>query len=302
MFDVLGVGVATVDDLLWVPRYPARDSKVRILRSERRCGGLAATALATAARLGASAAYAGVLGNDERSAFVLECLRDAGVDTGHVAFRPDATPGHSTIVVDLARGTRTVLSDPGGSARHVAGWPPAAVVRSGCVLLVDHVRLGVSLRAARVAGREGIPVVADLERADDPRFGELLGLVDHLVISRAFASHLTGETHAGRAAVALRTEARTVVVTCGAAGTWEIEGTMRRALRRPAFIVEAVDTTGCGDVFHGAYAAALAWGLGLGERVRLASAAAALSATRSGGIAALPDRVEVERLLAAATT
>jgi sugar/nucleoside kinase (ribokinase family) len=58
-----------------------------------------------------------------------------------------------------------------------------------------------------------------------------------------------------------------------------------------------VDTTSCGDVFHGAYASALAWGLGLDERVRLACAAAALKATRPGGQAGIPTRAAVESFL-----
>jgi sugar/nucleoside kinase (ribokinase family) len=80
-YDILGLGCATVDDLLYVDSYPPPDTKTRILRSERQCGGLTATALVAAARFGAKCAYAGQLGNDDQSTFVDRALRAEGIDT-----------------------------------------------------------------------------------------------------------------------------------------------------------------------------------------------------------------------------
>lgn len=294
MFDVLGIGVATVDEIVRVPSFPAPDTKVRITARERACGGLCATALLAAARLGARAAFAGVLGPDEGSDFILRCLDDAGVDTGRVARRPEAGPARSIVIVDEEHGSRTVLSDSRPAAAGGADWPPESVLRGSRVLLVDHVRPGASLRAALVARAAGIPVVADLERDDDPLFAALLAAVDHLVISRAFAERLTGLADPRQAADALRAADRTVVVTAGAAGAWYTGAEAADpVVTCPAFDVPVVDTTGCGDVFHGAYAAALAFGLGLDRRIRIASAAAALKATRAGGHGALPDRAAI---------
>jgi sugar/nucleoside kinase (ribokinase family) len=142
-------------------------------------------------------------------------------------------------------------------------------------------------------------VVADLERSDRPRFSELLDLVDHPIVSRDFAEQLTGASDPAVAVARLWTDARAaVVVTCGADGCWYAGDAGPGPPRhRPAFPVPAVDTTGCGDVFHGAYASALARGLGLDERVRLACAAAALKATRPGGQAGIPTRAAVEAFL-----
>ncbi len=295
--DVLGFGVAAVDDVLRVARYPPPDTKVRVVDSERACGGLCATALVAAARLGARSAYAGVLGTDDLSEHVLRCLAGEGIDTTQVTRSAEAGPGHSTIVIDDA-GTRTVFSD---SRRAVAGpddWPPEDVLRAPRVLLVDHVRLGASIRAAGIARAAGIPVVADLERDDHPRFGELLAAVDHLVIPMALGAALTGATDPAEAVLALRSTGRTVVLTCGAQGAWYVgPGSGDRARHRPAVEVDAVDTTGCGDAFHGAYAAGLAFGLDLDARVRLAVAVAALTATRIGGQAGIPDRTSVEAML-----
>lgn len=98
---------------------------------------------------------------------------------------------------------------------------------------------------------------------------------------------------------ALVSPGRTVVVTCVADGCW-YAGPAALPAFGPAFAVDAVDTTGCGDVFHGAYAAGLAVGLDLPGRIRLASATAALAATRPGGQAGIPDRHAVDALLVAA--
>src|SRR5258708_7612365 len=106
--DVLGLGCVAVDDLLYVPSFPQPDAKIRVRRRERQCGGLTATALVAAARSGAKCAFAGVLGDDENSRFVLDCLQREGIDVSHVVRRPAARPIHSTIIVDESRLTRTI--------------------------------------------------------------------------------------------------------------------------------------------------------------------------------------------------
>jgi sulfofructose kinase len=124
----------------------------------------------------------------------------------------------------------------------------------------------------------------------------LLGFVDHLIVPQTFAEQVTGQSDPARAARKLWTEGREVViVTCGEEGCWYVErSTSDSPQHQPAFRVAAADTTGCGDVFHGAYASALVRNLRLPERVRFASATAALKATRTGGHAGIPSRSEVE--------
>ncbi len=298
MFDVLGIGVAAVDDLVRVARFPDPDTKVRVTDMERVCGGLCATALVAAARLGATTAYAGLLGTDDLSDLVVRTLASEGVDTSNVARRPDAGPGRSIIVV-VPDGRRIVYSDPRRAMTGGDDWPTRGVIAEARVLLVDHVRIAASIRAARIARREGIPVVADLERDDDPRFPELLAAIDHLVVPIAFGERLTGATDPAAILRALDVDGRTTVLTAGAEGAWSLgPGTGARPTHAPAFPVDAVDTTGCGDAFHGAYAAGLAFGLGLDERIRLASGVAALTATRLGGQAGIPVRAAVDAFLA----
>jgi len=298
-FDIVGLGCTAIDDLLFVVAYPPADSKVQVRRWERHCGGLTATALVAAARAGSRCAFAGILGNDELSQFVLNRFAEEGIDTTHVCRSPNAQPVHAVIIVDETRKTRTIFFDPTGACQDEPKWPVEEVILSGRVLFVDHLGVDRMIRAARVARRAGLPVVADLESSEHPRFAELLELVDHLIISESFAAKLTRQSDPAAAAEQLwDTWRQAVVVTCGAKGSWYIGPAMRTPRHQPAFQVEVVDTTGCGDVFHGAYASCLARGEDLADRVRFASAAAAIKATKPGGQAGIPTRSVVEAFLA----
>jgi len=298
-YDVLGLGCTAIDDLLYVSAYPAADEKMQVRRRERQCGGLTATAMVAAARLGSRCTFAGVLGDDELSRFVLERFRQEGIETRYVRCRPEARPVHATIIVDQSQNTRTILYDVQGASGAEPDWPADEVILAARVVLVDHFGLEGMIRAARLARGAGIGVVADLENDEHPRFAELLALVDHPILSRDFAAKVTGRSDPAAAARALWTpERKTVAVTCGAAGCWYVDaGRAAEPCLQPAFAVEVVDTTGCGDVFHGAYASALARGLDTADRIRFASAAAALKATRPGGQAGIPTRPAVETFL-----
>ena len=299
-FDVLGFGAVAVDDLLYVDEYPQAEQKVHVRYRQRQCGGLTGTALVAAARLGARAAYVGVLGDDELSQAVAEGFRREGIDLSYCVRRPDARPAHSTIIVDETRGTRTIFSSVDGLIGPDPSLPEAEVIRAARVLVIDHHGLEGTLRAVQIARQSAVQVVADFERDPGPPFEGLLALVDHLIVSERFAREQTGESDAPAAARALESPHRkAVVVTCGRSGCWYLGGATGEVPRHcPAFPVDVIDTTGCGDVFHGAYAAALAEGVDLPARVVFASAVAALKATRRGGQAGIPSRGAVDEFLA----
>jgi sugar/nucleoside kinase (ribokinase family) len=302
MYDVLALGAAAVDELLYVDTYPPPDTKTIVLDAARQCGGLSATALVAAARLGARCAYAGTLGpaGEPDSEFVLSALAEDGVETQHCPRVDGGGPVRSVIVVGRTTGTRNIFPrQPAHTGAH-AVLPPPEMIRAARVLLVDHLGIGGMLRAARIARDAGIAIVSDIERADDPRARTLLALVDHPVLSEEFAAAMTGETNPAMAARALWSPLRrAVVVTCGARGAWyTCDGDT--CAHQPAFKVDAVDTTGCGDVFHGAYCAALAEGLPIDTRVRMAAAAAAIKATQPGAQLGAPTRAQLEAFLRSA--
>lgn len=293
--DVLGLGCAAVDDLLYVTSFPRADRKAPVLRRVRKCGGLTGTALVAASRLGALCAYGGCLGPDEFSRHVENNLRGEGIDVSRAPREPDAGVVTSTIVVGEDTGSRNIFFETPAKVGAHPLLPSEEILRSARVLFIDHLGMAGNLRAVGVARAAGIPVVADFEDAAAPEFAEVLAGVGHLILSQEFACQVTGRSSAAGAGAALWGPGRELVaVTCGAGGLWWVgSATSGVARHLKAFDVKAVDTTGCGDVFHGAYAASLARGEGVEERLRYAAAAAALKAARGE----IPRRTELEVFL-----
>jgi sulfofructose kinase len=282
MFDVLGLGCTAVDDVICVPSFPAADQKARVERSFRRSGGLTGAALVAAARLGARAAYAGWLGTDEFSRYIEEDFQREGVNVSRAPRSPKACVVRSTIVVGMASGSRNIFYEVKGLLGAHDCLPRAEVIRASKVLFIDHYGMRGNLRAIRIARAAGVAVVADFEDDAVPLFQEVFAKVDHLILSEGFALRITRESSAARAALALwRADRAAVIITCGAEGCWCVSaGSGQKAHHYPTFRVKAADTTGCGDVFHGAYAASLARGDALSTRIRFAAAAAALKAAK----------------------
>jgi sugar/nucleoside kinase (ribokinase family) len=297
--DVLGLGAVAIDDLLYVDVYPPTDAKVPVRCRRRQLGGLAGTALVTVSRLGGRAAYAGVLGDDDLSNAVVAGLAREGIDLSDLVKRLGARPIHSTVVV-TREATRTIFFDTSGVMGADRELPELTLIRRARVLLVDNFGVAGMIRAARIARDAGIPVVGDFESDDDPQFTDLLSLVDHLILSADFAQRLTRTPDPrGMVARLWGPTRRAVLVTCGAAGVWYRSSEGGMGLRhQPAFRVQAMDSTGCGDVFHGAYAFALSRGLDIAGCIRVAAAAAAIKATRPGGQAGIPDWPGVVTFLA----
>jgi sulfofructose kinase len=298
-FDLLALGAVAVDDLLYAASYPVADEKAAVLRRERQCGGMSAIALITAARLGCSCAYAGVLGREELSDFAAAQMRAEGVNLKHLARRAGVRPIHSVIIIDSKRGSRNIFFDISGVLGADVDWPPASVIQSTRVLFADWFSVPGMIRAARVARQAGIPVVADFEQQGLSGFPVLLNLPDHLIVSDSFAAQLTGTTDPRRALKKLwKKHHQLVAVTAGGNGCWYLSADdPARPRHQPAFKVNVVDTTGCGDVFHGAYAAALARGMNVPDRIRFAAAAAALKAAKPGAQKGIPTLAEVQKFL-----
>jgi sugar/nucleoside kinase (ribokinase family) len=202
------------------------------------------------------------------------------------------------VVVDETHRTRNIFYDTQQVLGADPQLPEKTVILSARVLLVDRFGLPGMIRAARLAQAAGIHVVADFEGGTRTHLQELLELCDHLILPERFACHLTGAATAAAATLKLWRKDRVVVIcTCGAQGCWVLASPGRVPRHLPAFRVKAVDTTGCGDVFHGAYAAALARGMEVTDRVFFASAAAALKATQRGGQAGIPTLQKVQSFL-----
>jgi sulfofructose kinase len=286
-----------VDDLIYVDHYPLAGTKMPIEAQRREGGGLTGTALVAASRLGARSAYGGVLGHDALSVFSIQELAREGVDCTPVLRHNQARPVHAVVVVDLATAQRTILYTLAGYTGRQPEEVTDELVAKCRVLFVDHMAAVGGLRAVELAHAQGIPVVGDIEREDWPSTGDLMHQIDHLIVGCELAERVTGEDEPGAMAHALSRDDRACcVVTAGERGCWYSErgGRVRHC---PAFKVQVVDTTGCGDVFHGAYAACIAQGESVDTTVRIATAAAGIKATQPGGRAGIPDRVAIDRFL-----
>ncbi len=297
-WDVLGIGVVAVDDLVYVRHYPEPDTKMQVEAEERHGGGLTATAMVAASRLGARAAYCAILGDDELSRFTLDELKREGVDCSPVIYRPGARPYHATIIVDQASGARTILYTTAGVEKLTAADAGEELITSCRMLFLDHHTGDVGLHVVPIAHAHGIPVIADIEGISDEATQQLLHEADYLIVGVELAREVTGESEPVAMVRALARAGRAcTAVTGGACGCWYAERA-GEVQAFPAFPMKAVDTTGCGDVFHGAYAAYIARGASIDEAIRVAAAAAALKATRPGGRMGIPDRQRVEQFLA----
>ena len=298
-FDILGLGTIAIDDLVYVERYPPPDRKAMILRERRTLGGQVATALAAASRLGAGCAYAGALGSDELSMAALAGLRAHGVDCRFVRASASAGPVHSIIIVDESAGSRNIFFDMSRMTPLPRPDIGDNLIAGARVLLLDQFDPPAMIRAAECAHALRVPVVMDMEWTDAAGIEAMMSLADHLLLPRDFAAAYTGlasneeivsQLHRGRRAC--------TAVTCGARGCYYLTADSAAPVRHlPAIAVATVETTGCGDVFHGAYAMALSAGQPEVECLRFAAAAAAAFAARPGGWEHLPALADVNQLL-----
>ena len=296
-WDIIGIGVVAVDDLLYLDHFPQPNEKIVVKMAQRQGGGLTGTALVAAARQGAKSAYCGRLGNDALSLYSLQELEREGVDTSPSQFCVGNKPPHSIILVDMSCGSRAIISNLEGVEEPDCMIITEDLIVSSRVLFIDYLSHQAGLQAASLARAHGIPVVADLELASLPEVDSFLSVVDHLIIGIDLAGAITQKQNVEEMVRKIANPQRAAcVVTAGANGCWysEYGG---EVYHFPAYKVNVVDTTGCGDVFHGVYAAALVRGEPVSQAVQVASASAAIKATRPGGRAGIPDLASVEAFL-----
>ena len=295
-WDVLGVGTAAVDDRLYVAHFPHPDEKMPIQSIRRMAGGQTATALVAAAHLGARAAFAGCLGDDELSRFLRAEFATHGVDCSPADRLPPGRPYYAVIIVDTSVGSRSILYSGEGVRDPGPDFIAPEWIAAARVVLIDNNTPAAALQAARLARQRNIPVVADIVRPTGAHLEDLLATVDHLIVNLQFGRAYTHLEDPARMVQALtRPHQAACVVTCGGEGCWfAVSGGLPEHF--PAYPVTVADSTGCGDVFHGAYAALLARGAGVRDAIAAASAAAALKAARSDGWNGIPDIDAVHRI------
>ena len=300
-YDVIGVGANSIDFVCRLPVYPepsGPNSKLNIRSYERSPGGQAATVLSACAALGLRASYVGTVARDENGALVLDALQRRGVDTSRAILRKGANPFAVILVADdaVVHGERIVLWKRPDEMTLAPADLPGGVVDGARFVFVDDVDIEAGIAAGKAALAAGIPVTTDIE-AVKPRTDDLIAAVSVPIFAEAVPRALTGEPDPEKALRLLRNRhAGLLCVTLGAQGAAALDGD--RFIRQPAFRVDAVDTTGAGDVFRAGFIYATLRGDAPVDVLRFACAAAAVSCTRRGAISSVPSLDDVAALAA----
>jgi len=294
-FDVVGMGLNSIDFLSVVPEFPVPNSKMEMLRFSKQGGGQVATAMVALSRWGVKTKYIGKVGEDEMGQFSLNSLRQEGVDVSSVTIEPKATNQFAMIIVDGSTGDRTILWNRDEQLMYCEGELRKEEVCSGKLLHMDGHDVHAALQCARWANGEGIPTVVDLDKVE-PLTSELIKEIDFIITSSRFPMLYTGISDQKKALFELQKHTSGFLCT-----TLGHEGVIALVngefLHVEGFKVDTVDTTGAGDVFHGGFIYGLLQNWEVVEILRFSNAVAALKCRDLGGRKSIPTLEEVQRFL-----
>ncbi len=294
---VAGVGACVADTLYTLTGFPKEDTKLRAEDSKMAGGGPVATGLVAVSKLGVSTAYLGVLSEDASGIFLKEDFEKYGVNTqAIVKYKEGYRSFSSSIWLNRTEGTRTCVFDRGNLPPYVLNEEGAAVLRQAKILMVDGNELQAAIDAATYIHAYGGKVLYDAGGRYEG-VEKLLPQADILIPSAEFALGITGETDIAQAAVKLYEtyQPEVVVITDGKNGGVIYQGDTVEHYE--AFKVDAVDSNGAGDVFHGAFAAAVVKGYSYRECCTFASAVSAVKCTGFGARESAPDMAMLETFL-----
>ena len=289
--EIVGLGSAFLDVLIRQKDMPIWGHGVELSAFSLDGGGPVATAIVAAARLGASVGFVGTAGSDEAAAIKIRSLDRNGVDISHLVVRPGPESQVVLVYVEEATGERTF------SGLRSSWDVPLKVdeldyeyITSAQYLHLDGRHYEAAIQAARWMHEAGKKVMFDGGKVTSGNRLQLTGLIEHvdiLIGGSGFVPALTGvhdTWEAGRAALGLGPSI--VVQTEGSDGSYTV--TADQEFHTPAFEVDVVDTTGAGDVFHGAYLVGLLHGWDLRRTAAFAAAVSALKCRQLGGRAGIP--------------
>lgn len=289
---VVGLGMCTFDVLMRSVALPTWEHGTRLNAFGFDGGGPAGTAMVAAARLGARVGFIGTAGNDAPAEFKMRSMVDCGIDLSRMIYRD--LPDDQIVIVNIHEETGERVFSGVQRANGNLIQPSELdrdYITSADVLHLDGFHNAAAIRAAQWMKTAGKTVVLDGHRTDGP-VGEhlraLIPYVDVLISGSGFARALTGLGdiwEAGAAVLAMGP--RIFVQTEGEEGSYTITADAR--FHTPAFAVDVIDTTGAGDVFHGAYIVGMLHGWDARRTARFATAVSALKCGKLGGRAGIPS-------------
>lgn len=293
---ILCIGIPVRDLIYHIKELPARGEKVRAESFEEIAGGNALNAGIGIGRLGGRVLLTGPMGDasETSSQYIFDQLAKEGIEADFARMPGTVTPS-SNVMIDPS-GERTIVTYRDPKLWQVKLPEPDELLRDCAAVLAENRCASFCTELCVEASRRGIPVVLDGDVVMSMREG-VLSVASHVIFSAEALTQTAGtqDLEAALRRIAEQTKAF-LAVTRGAHGMMWLDGA-GQIQTMPTFPVHTVDTLGAGDVFHGAFALAIAERMGITEAMRFASAAAALKCTRHGGAFAAPDRAEVEALL-----
>jgi len=288
MLECVGLGFHCVDLLLRIKDMPSfkEHRHSRVLNFDMQGGGPVSTGLVAMAKLGAQVGYMGNVGDDHWGTVILNEYKKYGVDTSHIVIEKGTTSPCVVVLVEVNTGERVFMILPSNlPSPKIVEVEKEYVLNSKMVFLAGGGHAMVE--TAKMAKEAGIPVLVDGLAA-----GDLEGLVDIAICGEEHAYAVTHSNDPLKAVEKLSKDGyRIVGITLGSKGSiFKTEG---KIVRQEAFKVKVVDTTGAGDVFHGAFAYGLIQGWDIQKTAEFASAVSALKCTKLGGRAGIPTLEEV---------
>lgn len=282
---VVGIGQASLDILGIIPKFPDQDEKCELSDLSIQGGGPVATALVALRRLGVSTSIFGVVGDDEFGCMIKSGLEEEGVDVSHLVIRKNSTSQTAFIAVG-PDASRTIFWHRGDNTDINPEDLDVDYILSADALHVDGLKTAASIFAAGEMKKTGKPVFFDAGTMRDG-YLELAALTDYLICSERFFAEFQKDGDISAGLEKLHAPgAKHTVATMGVNGSYGFDG--ERFHHQPAYRVKALDTTGAGDVYHGAYVFGVLAGWDMPSCMRFASAAAAIKCTRTGGRAGAP--------------
>jgi sulfofructose kinase len=294
-FDVVGLGYTATDYLAIVPGLPLLNTKLEAHCLSIQGGGPVATALVTVRKLGLKPLYIGKVGDDQFGKFMLSELEREGVDVTKVVCQKGATSQFAFIMVDEAQGHRTIVWTRGTVGKLKRGEADLRPLNTCRCLLLDDLETEAGIEAAARVRKLGVPAVLDAGSLR-PGMDELVPLCDYVVGSSQFGEEFTGQKDPLSAArFIFEKTGRVAVITAGEKGSFGVSA--EGGFERKAFEVRAVDTTGAGDVFHGAFAFGVLRGWELPRMLEFSNAVAAMKCRKLGGRPGIPTLGEALEFL-----
>jgi len=293
---VVGLGQVCVDYVGLVGSYPAEDSKTELEGFYTSCGGPAATALVALARAGIETSFLGSISDDPFGVQIVETFKKEDVDISCLKITPGCSSQFAFISVSQADGRRTIFWRRSSAPELTPDEVSLSSFPHARILHLDGLMVDAGREAALQAKKRGMTVVMD---AGTLRAGTLdvVKQVDLLIASESFSESLVRAEGAHETALEelRRLGPRQVVITLGRRGSIGLDRT--GLIRQPIFPVVSRDTTGAGDVYHGAYIYGLLQDWDMSKCMAFASAAAALKCQNGGGWRGIPSLRQIEGLM-----